>query len=33
MFGLSIDASYAAFFPPGVPIMGFSPSLSMFLRF
>jgi hypothetical protein len=31
--GFIIDASYAAFFSRGVPIMGFSPSLGMFLRF
>jgi hypothetical protein len=31
--GIIIDASYAAFFPRGVPIMGFSPSLGLFLRF
>jgi nucleoid-associated protein YgaU len=30
--GFIIDASYAAFFPRGVPIMGFSPSLGLFLR-
>jgi hypothetical protein len=31
--GFIIDASYTAFFPRGVPIMGFSPSLGLFLRF
>ncbi len=31
-FGLAIDATYVAFFEPGFPIMGFSPSLSLFVR-
>jgi hypothetical protein len=30
--GIAIDASYAAFFQPGFPIMGFSPSVALFLR-
>ncbi len=31
-FGIAIDASYIAFFQPGFPIMGFSPSAALFLR-
>jgi hypothetical protein len=31
-FGIAIDATYTAFFQPGFPIMGFSPSVALFLR-